>query len=207
MEGQNKVNIFENISLAKYTKEGTEIDITIKKYNEYVASKNKELIAEFIYERLYTRYLKPFDYDCPIYKKDYKNGFSIMANCCLLIETLESFKNGWEDTDKKSNSVFISFFKSESNFKEFAKISNEFYKNVRCGILHQGETTLGYRITREGTRLYDSETKTIDAFLFAEQMKVSLENYKNALVEKEWDSEEWDNFRVKMRRIIENCKS
>lgn len=200
-------NNFENISLAKYKKDTEEINVTIQKYNEYVINKNKELIAEFLYQRLYERYLKPFEFEDSKYRKDYKSGFSIMANCCLLIETLESFKKGWENSDKKSNLAFNYFLKSEPNFNEFSKISNEFYKNVRCGILHQGETTAGYRINRSETVLYNPETKTINAVLFAKQMKVSLQNYKKVLIEKEWDSEEWDNFRVKMRKIIENCKS
>lgn len=202
-------NNFENISLAKYKKDTEEINVTIQKYNEYVIDKNKELIAEFLYQRLYKRYLKPFEFEDEDskYRNDYKNGFSIMANCCLLIETLESFKNGWEDSNRKSESAFKKFFTSEQNFKVFEKINKEFYANVRCGILHQGETTAGYRINRSETDLYNPETKTINAVLFAKQMKQSLQNYKKVLIEKEWDSEEWDNFRVKMRKIIENCKS
>lgn len=197
---------FENISLAKYKKDNEVINITIEKYNEYVSDKNRQAIAEFLYQRLYTRYLKPFEFENEEYRENYKNGFSIMANCCLLIETLESFKNGWGNTYRKSNIAFKKFFDSESNFKDFQGISNEFYTNVRCGILHQGETTLGYKINRNGTTLYDSNTKTISAFLFAERMKISLENYKTKLIEEDWDSETWDNFRVKMRKIIENCK-
>lgn len=199
----NSNNAFENISLAKYNED---VDVTIKKYNEYISNKNQQAIAEFLYQRLYTRYLKPFEFENEEYRKNYKNGFSIMANCCLLIETLESFKNGWENTDRKQDLAFKKFFNSESNFIDFQKISNEFYKNVRCGILHQGETTLGYKINRNSTTLYDSNTKTISAFLFAEQMKKSLENYKTKLIEEDWDSETWDNFRVKMRKIIDNCK-
>lgn len=128
IEKEDNKDDFENISLAKYKKETKEINVTIKKYNEYVAERNIPLIAEFLYQRLHSRYLKPFEFEdenCK-YKDEYKNGFSIMANCCLLIETLESFKNGWEDSNKKSNLAFKKFFSSESNFKEFEKISNEF---------------------------------------------------------------------------------
>ena len=64
-----------------------------------------------------------------------------MANCCLLIETLQSFKNGWEDSGNKSALAFRQFLSTEKNFEVFLNKEQEFYANVRCGILHQGETT------------------------------------------------------------------
>jgi len=197
----------KNISLAKYTDPVTnkEINITIDKYLEYIKNKEKYHVADFLYHRLHSRYLKPFMFDDINYKKKYKNGFSILANCCLLIETLESFKNGWGDSYNKSEIAFIQFFKRDKYFAEFNTKGKEFYKNVRCGILHQGETTGGYKITRNGKVLFDAKTKTINAYIFSTRMEKSLDAYKKQLVDSEWDSEVWDNFRTKMRKIVENC--
>ncbi|MGQ1948805.1 hypothetical protein ACT3CD_17065 [Geofilum sp. OHC36d9] len=74
---------------------------------------NKSKIAEYLYERLYTRYLKMFDYknsETALYEKDgikkdknifnveYKNGFLQLAACSLLIETLAAFLTGENET-------------------------------------------------------------------------------------------------------------
>ena len=43
-----------------------------------------------------------------------------------------------------------SFFDVESAFAPFRGHVRDFYKGVRCGILHQAETTMGWRIRRDG---------------------------------------------------------
>lgn len=94
--------------------------------------KNKAEIACWIYHRLYDRFLKPFFFEealkgCPrleeIYKKQYKHGFSIMANCCLLIETLAGFINGEKET-KKNESVkaYIKVFKTAKKYNNDLEI-------------------------------------------------------------------------------------
>lgn len=64
-----------------------------------------------------------------------------MAIDCLLIETLQQFAEGVSETpDGKSGCYFknflISYFKEDFD-DEKAKM---FYKQIRCGILHQAET-------------------------------------------------------------------
>lgn len=194
----------ENILLASWYRENNRKQVTIEGYNNYLREKNKNKLAEFIYHRLHGRYLKPFEFSCSVYKKQYKNGFSIMANCCLLIETLQSFKKGLESTDRISGRIFTDFFSEEEEFKEFRGVS--FYKNIRCGILHQGEVTGGFRISRKG-KIFDGETRTINSYMFAESIEKVLERYKNELEVAEWDSELWDNFRRKMRAVIKNCEA
>jgi len=129
-----------------------------------------------------------------------------MASNCLLIETLQSFKNGWGDTDRRSKEAFKQFLTSNPNFTELNQISNDIYKNIRCGILHQGETTGGWKITREGIILYDNNKKTLNAVIFNLRMEKALSDYRDDLKVSKWDSEIWDNFRTKMRKIIRNCQ-
>ena len=130
----------------------------------------------------------------------------MMANFCLLIETLESFIMGWENSDRKSKFAFKLFFSNDQNFIELKDKGSQVYKHVRCGILHQGETTGGWRISRQGVCFYDSKTNSIDASLFLAKIEASLADYKKKLIDEDWDSELWDNFRVKMRKIISNCE-
>lgn len=204
-----------SIELARWFDDrGNQLTITIQQYLGFEEAEDREEIANFIYQRLFNRYLKPFLLPDEKFKKYYKNGFSIMANCCLLIETLQSFKNGWESTEKKGTSTlaFKQFFETEGEFsvfskKEFSRRENSFYKNIRCGILHQGEATGGWRINRNGERrIFNIETLEIDSVAFARALEKSLERYSENLKIAEWDSESWDFFRKKMRQIIANCK-
>ncbi len=198
----------DTIELARYydENEGKIVSITIADYNNFIKNKNKEKIADFIYNRLHSRYIKPFEYkdDKNIYQTQYKNGFSMMASYCLLVETLQSFKNGWGDSDRKSGQAFKEFFQDNEDFSTLKNKGKEIYSHVRCGILHQGETTGGWKIRRDGDKL--EENNAINVFKFGKALEKSLENYKKKLKSEEWDSEMWDNFRTKMRKIIQNCE-
>ena len=127
----------------------------------------------------------------------------MMASYCLLIETLQSFKNGWGDTKRKSEKAFKQFFKDNNKFGSLKNKGNEIYTNIRCGILHQGETTGGWRIRRKGKLV---ENKTINATKFGIKLEETLNDYKNQLIDSEWDSHIWKKFRKKMKKIIKNCK-
>ncbi len=196
--------------LASYWGEnGKEVKITINKYNKFLEikdeAKRKTEISEMIYHRFYDRYIKPFEYKSGYYKTCYKNGFAMMASGCLLIETLESFYEGLGDTERRSKEMFKKFFERErsllGNFN-----SDKFYENVRCGILHQAETTEGYKISRKEKDLFNEMTKTINAAEFLKQLEKCLKEYKEKLKESKWNSEIWDNARRKMRSIIKNCQ-
>ena len=189
--------------------------ITVGMYEELVKTANskiedKEKIAQLIHDRLHQRYIKPFLYQDKQFKKDYKNSFSIMANNCLLIETLESFYRGWENTSKKSEIAFLKFFTRDKNFKIFSNndMPSIFYKHIRCGILHQGETTGGWRISRgyDERDLLNIENKFIHSVIFQNNLVQSLEDYKKSLIKEEWTSPLWNNTKKKMKAIIKNCK-
>lgn len=180
--------------------------VRISTYEKWRDAKEKDQIADFIYERHYCRYLKPFEFDDPKYKKEYKNGFAIMANCCLLIETIESFHRGWPRSRNELN--FLKFFTRENEFKEFAMddIPTQFYKHIRCGILHQGETTGGWSINRNSSKLLDKPKREINAVLFSMRLKKALDAYRNELKTSEWDTVVWKNAREKMKSILKNCE-
>ena len=178
-------------------------NITVEKYKKLVEDRNKKEIANFIYNRIYSRYIKPFEFDDSKYKKEFKNGFSMMANACLLIETLQSFKEGLGDSNGQSGKLFTNFFNENDNFEIFK--GKTFYKDVRCGILHQGETTGGWKINRK-KKAPLLKDKNINANKFMIELEKSLRTYRVCLEKEEWDSEIWDNFRTKMRRIIKNIE-
>ena len=173
--------------------------ITVSKYREMVQLKDVKRIVAFLKERFEGRYIAPFENN----KK--KNGFIMMAASCLMIEALESFWQGWEKTPN-SALAFCQFFERNSRFDQLRGYSQEFYKNVRCGIIHQGETTGAWHVRRDLKSLFDKSTKTIDATRFLKEVKGALHDYCSELEKEAWDSGVWKNFRNKMKNICNNSE-
>ena len=69
------------------------------------------------------------------------SGFAVLALDSLLIETLQQFREGVSETPKgKSHEYFVRFLTETSFGKFFDQRKAElFYKQIRCGILHQAE--------------------------------------------------------------------
>jgi len=101
-------------------------------------------IADFLADRFAERYFASLDGRST-------SGFLLMGVSCLVIEALESHWQGWRSTEKMGNAPFIDFFKRSTVFNEFSPVGGDFYRHIRCGILHQGETTGGWTITQEDT--------------------------------------------------------
>lgn len=175
--------------------------MTIKRYRELEVAKDREHIAGFVVERFQERYLEP------ALSARTKSGFALMAINCLMIESLVSFRRGWKDTRKLSESAFCFFFDREGSFADFRGHVHEFYVNVRCGILHQAETTGGWLIhLKKEKSLFDAKNKIVNAKEFTERLQGCLLAYQSELKNNDWDAEVWTNFRKKMKAVIENCE-
>ncbi len=177
--------------------------VTVSSYGQMVRREERDAIATFIKCRLVERYITP------IRKSKKLNGFLMMASACLMIETIESFRQGREHTKDQGagKSVFRSFFERERAFSEFAPLTTEFYEGIRCGILHQGETTLGWRIRRDKGGLLEGTSRTVNADEFFTEIEASIEGYAEELRNAPWDCDLWCNFRSKMEKVIEHCRS
>jgi hypothetical protein len=176
--------------------------VTIPKYGELEEAKDTFALADFVYERLSERYIRPVS-ACS------KNGFAMMACGCLLIETMESFYKGWKTTEKKGRGkqAVRQFFDRWNGFADFRGYEDDFYKNVRCGILHQGETKRGWRITRDkAVPVFVRDHKLINATKFMNRISSALGGYRNELRAAAWNQIIWRNFRQKMDSIIKNCE-
>ena len=172
---------------------------SVEKYLEMEKEKNGPGIAKFVRERFSERYIKPFD------GNKNKNGFIMMASACLMIEALESFWQGWRRSPN-SALAFCQFFDRNGRFASLRDFSQEFYTHIRCGIMHQGETTGGWHIRRDLRMIFDSATKTVDATRFLKEMDGSLSDYCASLEKAAWDSDQWNNFRKKMKDVCANTK-
>src|SRR5260370_27870645 len=147
--------------------------------------KNQTLeLATFIEARHHQRFFQP------IKKLNHASGnlqgygFGSMAICCLLIETIQSYRDGLPTTDNRElnrlrqlkripnryripknlkvrgQKAFEKFFKDYR--KLFPSISpSSFYKNIRCGLLHQGQTKHRWTIRADGPNVSDPTRRII----------------------------------------------
>ncbi len=178
-------------------------NFTVAQY-EKCCEQDKNTIAEALHRRFKERYIDPVTPE----KGKRMHGFTMMAVSCLMVESLESFWQGWENSDHKSKEAFRKFFDRHSQFMAFRSHSTQFYKNVRCGILHQAETTGGWKITRKETAplFAAAPSPTINATLFLKQLQRALDGFRDTLKTADWNSTEWKNIRRKMKSLCENCR-
>jgi len=176
--------------------------ITVANYRALEAQQDREGIANFVYERFVERYIEPLDRT----PYQHRSGFTSMAVCCLMIEALESFRQGWGNSERQSKAAFCFFFDRNDRFRELRGHAQDFYKHVRCGILHQAETTGGWLVRRDQSVLFDPTTRVVDASIFLQALHSSLKDYCVDLRGSDWESEIWINFRKKMAAIIKNCQ-
>jgi hypothetical protein len=174
---------------------------TIRQYREWEVQRKSTEIAQFVHQRFDERFLAPFE----IMPGSLKSGFAQMAVCCLMVETLESFYKGWKGTGGvKGEDVFESFFTRVPHFSEFQGSGKDFYVHIRCGILHQAETTGGWLVRRSGV-LIDKPNKVINANKFMKSLSLYLDDYCQELTSARWNDVIWRKCRRKMNAIIEHC--
>ena len=176
-------------------------DITVRLYREMIRNQDQAAIASLVQTRFEERYLNP------VLDSSTKHGFTVLAVCCLMVEALESFRQGSPKTKGTSEGAFRSFFQAYAEFQELQPVAHEFYVNVRNGILHQAETTGGWRVHRQSGPLYKKEgtARWISASEFAERLKRVLVAYCETLKNSEWQSPVWSKARTKLKDICRNC--
>ena len=111
-------------------------------------------------------------------------GFVILAVDCMLLETIQSFYVGLNDTKGKSKEMFTCFLTTRENFRshfDFAK-AETFYTDFRCGILHQTETKGDSRVWAVGQLVMtEGNSLIINRNEFHDCMKKELELYIKTL--------------------------
>lgn len=171
--------------------------VTVLQYYKLEEQDDRQAISKFIRMRFDERYFIPIE-STP---SSSKHGFTTLAICCLVIETLESFYQGLDDTKGQSRKLFNDFFQRETPLKIFAGDNDWFFTDIRCGILHQSETRNGWKILRRGP-LLDKQQKTINATSLINSLRSSVKDYSMQLLH---DDNLWNSFRSKMKSICANC--
>jgi len=177
--------------------------ITVRDYSDMICAKDRARIAKLIRLRFSERYLDP------VLHNPKPHGFSILAIGCLMVEALESFRNGWKKTSGCPGggaAVFSRFFQAHDEFKDLRPVAQEFYEHVRCGILHQAETTGNWRVHRNaGLFSQSGGVRRLSASEFGKRLRVVLNGYTDGLAKADWKDPAWKKARKKLRAICRNC--
>ena len=188
--------------------------LTTKDWEELVTNLNSEkdenwgLAFHFFEERIKTRYLNPIHTILKM-EDNLGEGFAVLNLQCSLIETIESFINGWvyhnEEIRKNLNGWFQNIVQDETHIKKiqnnlyifesffknhliFKKINGKhFYFNVRCSLLHETQTKNNWKIKldKDNTGV-NYEEKNDEKLIYRENFQKDLEklinDYKNAII-------------------------
>lgn len=168
---------------------------TVAQYRKLEAADDRKAIGRFFIERFDERYFRPIEDSVS------KHGFTVLAVACLVIETLESFYQGRLDTKNASTQMFRDFLARETPLKVLAGGNDWFYKDIRCGILHQSESRGGWRVLRGGP-LLDTKAKTLNATAILRALRSEVRKYSQCIQN---DDVLWRNFCKKMDGVCANC--
>jgi hypothetical protein len=156
---------------------------------DHATSADWNKAVDILAARIRDRYLEPVDFliaseeTKPASQRRF--GFTVLAIDCLLVETLEAFIEGLEDTVGRSEKVFRTFLRSRKQFAaEFTtdEIASRFYKQFRCGILHQAETGGESKVWSVGPLLHvNGEAITVNRNKFHDCLKAEFQSYLSEL--------------------------
>lgn len=167
-------------------------------------------------QRLYTRYFRPIDRILRM-RITSGEGFAAMTLICSLIEFLQScfegktFRHGEAETEffyGSSSKKFKDFLEQHEPFKStFVKaiskptkkiktFADDFYVNVRCGLLHEAATNNGWIIKTCNAKskysnfinLKDECNKIIYRDKFVETIKTYCDVYKQQIQDNDKDN-------------------
>ena len=136
------------------------VETNNSKWSDKLSDRNSEEWKNaigIVRNRFNERYFDPIGEMIKHERKEIRTrvGFIIMSIDCLLIETLNQFLFGIEDTKKKyyysnpdkefryDSQAFRDFFNYSTYFPEFKStpgLPKIFYDEIRCGLIHQAQT-------------------------------------------------------------------
>jgi hypothetical protein len=106
----------------------------------------------------------------------------------------------------KSETAFCSFFQAHEEFEDLRPVAHDFYRAIRCGILHQAEATDGWRVHRKpGLFVQNGGVCSICASEFCKGLTSVLNRYHDNLVAADWGDDIWLKARKRFQAIYRNC--
>lgn len=151
---------------------------------EEAGSPDWEVAIATFDSRIRARYIEPTDLLISTENDKLANqrrfGFTVLAIDCLLVETIGAFLDGLEDTDGASKKTFCKFLTSRQQFSgEFTQqLAEQFYREFRCGVLHQAEVGGSSKVWSVGPLLQNVDGSLIvNRNMFHERLKAEFASY------------------------------
>jgi hypothetical protein len=117
------------------------------------------------------------------------SGFAVLAIDCAVVEALQQFRCGAEETPWKKGIDFFQECLTQTRLgKHFTKPTAElFYNTIRCGILHQAETKADSLVKKKMAAFVVKQSATgkgltINARRFHEELERAVDDYAEALL-------------------------
>ncbi len=197
----------------------------ISKVRRCLRKKDRDGLVQFLRERHDERFFKPIRYlkGAPGNIQGY--GFAMMALCALLVETIQSYRDGLPTTfapelnrlrnmpkvpapyrillglQINAKKTFQGFFRPHA--RQFSGLSGaRFYKNIRNGLLHQGQTKAGWTLSKWGPGVCDAKETVIFRDDFAKQLESAFGDYLAELQRRGWGHRQWTNAARKIWWLI-----
>lgn len=179
---------------------------TIKEWKEidFLQEPGWQKAIEIFEDRIRGRFLDVID----IFECRNGAGFAVLALDCLLIETLQQFREGKAETPRGKSGEYFQLFLTETSFKDHFdnNLADLFYDQIRCGILHQAEVKKSSRVqTKAEIPLIVKDGNggiTINRRKFHEKLALVFQEYINALRKSDPpDQSLRENFCIKMNAI------
>lgn len=122
--------------------------------------------------------------------KDEFSGFVVLSIDCLLVETIQQFFDGVTDGHGASARLFKECLKGPRFQPGFDtdKVRGDFYRDIRCGLLHQAEAKNKWLIRRKQATLLrkvGTDGYIIDVERFHAAIRDSLDDYLTLLCKPE----------------------
>lgn len=140
--------------------------------------------ADIVQDRLDGRFLR-FASNC---LKSKYSGFVVLAIDSLLAETIQQFKEGVTDGTGQSGDMIKRFLEGDRFQPDFdANARKAFYRDIRCGLLHQAEAKRMWLIRRGQPKLLQEvgggKGYIIDVKRFHAGVQGSLNDYLKLIAE------------------------
>jgi len=135
-------------------------------------------------------------------------GFAVMALDCLLIEMLQQFRAGVYRTPANRSKDFFVDFLTTTSYNEYFDNRKAvlFYRQIRCGILHQAELRGSSKISTSGELVIyadDSQGLIVNRLKFHDHLLTVFDQYVDSIRDKS-NIETREKFITKMKSI---CKT
>ena len=201
---------------------------TVVEVSNWLGAGNTKELADFLRRRHAARFFDPIECLKKASNTYSGYGFSMMALCCLLTETIECYREGMPTTSRKewgeladiqSNEpvpveyrlattvptnglgIFARFFADFQSM--FPNVDgSEFYHNIRNGLLHQAQTKNGWTIDALGSCVCDRTQKHINRNLFAKALHDCFDGYIGDLETRPWNDPGWKRAATKVWWLI-----